>query len=389
LIPAWSLEEIVVTLTQAFNDRYSGDTVRLVGLLFSPPESNLGKSEIIKSLDYFHHRSGDKIDFFCAGYRRYGKNRQSVIEIEVSNDSAPWYFNVIDFEALRKEIQSHSSWKYSGEADLILLNVRKSESGQDAVLDWSSAICCDLEKMKKDKAIESVRRFFEDIFRFVDEYDGKNPVWDLSDQQGAVKVKSGLKRLILSVLPKKLQEFYLEARHLVVRDISPGQPHLYLLNELRRDGDFIVVVEHLLRSTDEELSSDLTPAKLSGQLEKLLSLAEIRADMPLAENINAISENPIIAMRAAVVAVHLARKITDHDPQKKLYLNLLRRDILFGVIGIDQNLDQAVIKKCASDYEKIVYCLVGALSDVVSSSPESEKEEAMLSYSRLCSIVFS
>ena len=187
MIPAWSLEEIVVTLTQAFNSRYSGDAIRLVGLLFAPPESSLGKSEIIKSLDYFHHRSGDKIDFFCAGYRRYGKDRQVVVEREVSSDSNPWYFNVIDFEALRKETQKSSSWKYSGEADLILLNVWKSESSQDAVLDWSSAICCDLERMKKDKAIESARRFFEDIFRFVDGYDGKDPVWDLSDQQGGYK----------------------------------------------------------------------------------------------------------------------------------------------------------------------------------------------------------
>ena len=207
--------------------------------------------------------------------------------------------------------------------------------------------------------------------------------------RGAIKVKSGLKRLILSVLPKSLRELYSEAQHIVVRDISRGQPHPYLLNELRRDGDFIVVVEHLLRSTDEELSSDLTPAKLSVQLENLLSLIKIRADVPLAENIEAISDNPIIAMRAAVVAVRLARKITDHDPQKELSLNLLRRDILFGVTGINQNLEQAAIKRCAIDYEKIVHCLVGALSDVVSSSPESEKKEAMQSYSRLCSIVFS
>ncbi|MCP4605881.1 MAG: hypothetical protein GY847_36105 [Proteobacteria bacterium] len=388
MIPAWNLEEIVRTLTQAFERRYPEGGIRLVGLLFAPPESSLGESEITKSLNYFHHRSEDKIDFFCAGYRRYGKAKQFVVEREVTSDSVPWYFNVIDFEALRKEIQKSSSWKYSGEADLILLNATKSESCQDVVLDWSSVICCDLEKMKKDKAIVSARRFFEDIFSFVDEYDGTDPVWDLSDQQGAIKAKSGLKRLILSVLPKPLRELYSEAKHLVVRDISRAQSQPYLLTELLLDGDLIVVVEHLLRSTDEQLPEDLTEEKLSNQLENLLSDAEIRVGVPLNENVDAIITHPIIALRAAVVAVRLARKIHGHSPQQVLSLNLLRRDILFGVTGIDHTLEQDAIKRCTIDYEKIAYCLVGALSDVASSSPDSKKKEAMESYSRFCSIVF-
>jgi len=388
LIPAWSLEEIVGTLAQAFERRYPEGGIRLVGLLFAPPESSLGESEITKSLNYFHHRSGDKIDFFCAGYRRHGRAKQFVVEREVTSDSDPWYFNAIDFETLRKETQKSSSWKYSGEADLILLNATKSKSSQDVALDWSSAICCDLEKMKKDKAIESTRRFFEDIFSFVDEYDGTDPVWDLSDQQGAIKAKSGLKRLILSVLPKPLRELYSEAKHLVVRDISRGQPQPYLMTELRRNGDFIVVVEQLLRSTDEQLPADLNAAKLSDQLENLLSDAEIRVGVPLNENVDAITTHPIIALRAAVVAVRLARRIHGYSPQQALSLNLLRRDILFGVAGIDHTLEQDAIKRCASDYEKIAYCLVGALSDVATSSSDSAKKEAIESYSRLCSIVF-
>jgi len=390
LIPAWSLEEIVGTLAQAFERRYPEGGIRLVGLLFAPPDSSLGESEITKSLNYFHHRSGDKIDFFCAGYRRHGRAKQFVVEREVTSDSDPWYFNAIDFETLRKETQKSSSWKYSGEADLILLNATKSKSSQDVALDWSSAICCDLEKMKKDKAIESTRRFFEDIFSFVDEYDGTDPVWDLSDQQGAIKAKSGLKRLILSVLPKPLRELYSEAKHLVVRDISRGQPQPYLMKmtELRRNGDFIVVVEQLLRSTAEQLPADLTAAKLSDQLENLLFDAEIRVGVSLNENIDAITTHPIIALRAAVVAVRLARRIHGYSPQQALSLNLLRRDILFGVACIDHTLEQDAIKRCASDYEKIAYCLVGALSDVATSSSDSAKKEAIESYSRLCSIVF-
>lgn len=129
-------------------------------------------------------------------------------------------------------------------------------------------------------------------------------------------------------------------------------------------------------------------AKLSDQFENLLSVAEIRVGAPFNENVDSINTHPIIALRAAVVAVRLARKIHGHSPQQELSLNLLRRDILFGVTGIDHTLEQDSIKRCVSDYEKIAYCLAGALSDVASSSTDSEKKEAIESYSRYCSIVF-
>jgi hypothetical protein len=211
--------------------------------------------------------------------------------------------------------------------------------------------------MKKDKAIESTRRFFEDIFHFIDEYEGENPVWDFSDKQGAMKVKSGLKRLILSILPKKLGKLYSEVQHLVVLDISPGQLQAYQLTELRRDGDFIVALEHLIQSTDEGLPNDLNTAALSGQLEKLLSLDGIRSDRPFVENIGSIAARPIIAMRVAIVAVRLARAIKEYDSQQALSLNLLRRDILLGVTGIDLNLEEKAVKRCARDCKKIVCCL--------------------------------
>ncbi len=389
MIAAWSLEEIVATLTQAFNGRYSDDTIRLVGLLFAPPDSNLGNSEIIKSLDYFHHRSGDAIDFYCAGYRRYGEGRQPVVEREVSAGSDPWIFNVIEFEAMRKETQKSSFWKYSGEADLILLNVRKGESGQDAILDWSSAICCDLEKMKGDKAIASVRRFFEDTFRFADGYNGSDPVWDLSDQQGIKKVKSGLRSFILSFLPENLREFYSEAEHLAIRNISRAQPRPYLLSSLQANGDFIVVIEHLLQCVDEQPSIELSEDNLTTQLTNILEVADIQLDATLDENIDAIYNKPIVALRAAVAATKLARIASSDNQQKSAALNIFRRDILFAVTGRDKSLDQALIKRCLNDYPKIIYCLVCAMSDVASSTPASEKTEAIQSYSRLCSVVFS
>lgn len=75
MIPAWDYEEVCRELGNAFHYRYpagKAGSTRMVGLLFAPREARLAKDEIVPSLDYFHHRSGHNIDFFCAGYSRYG-----------------------------------------------------------------------------------------------------------------------------------------------------------------------------------------------------------------------------------------------------------------------------------------------------------------------------
>lgn len=386
--PAWSYEGIANSLSDAFNGRYPREPARLVGLLFAPPSSHIGGTEIVRSLEYFHHRSGNRIDFFCGGYRRFGEEQNIVIEKEVTSDINPWYYNVLEFERLRQETQQRSTWVYSGEADLILLNARKGGPGQDATLDWSSAVCCDLEMMKKDKAIESVRRFFEDIFRFADAPAGEDPAWAFSDMMGASKARSGLLRFILSILPKQLRELYLEAQHLAVRDISPKQS-LYQLKELLRDGDFILAVEHLSRFPGGKKFSALLTDDPRGQLERLLKLSGIVRERSLAENARYINAKPVIAMKAALVSAYAAQSIAEDASEQELVLNQLRRDILFVLCGIGPDLDEVAVKRCQRDSEKIVHCLLAALSDVASCSPAASKAQATEVYSKLCRIISS
>lgn len=98
MIPAWSYDQICKELGRAFQKRYphrERGSIRMVGLLFAPPGARLAREHIIPSLDYFHHRSGDNIDFFCAGYSRYGFTPG---ERPVSNDDPPWMFSDQVFE---------------------------------------------------------------------------------------------------------------------------------------------------------------------------------------------------------------------------------------------------------------------------------------------------
>jgi hypothetical protein len=222
MVPAWDYSQVLSDLKRAFEYRYRKDQfggVRMVGLLFAPPETRLAREEIIPGLPYFHYRSGDHIDFFCAGYRRYGPDLEPG-EKAVSEDTPPWIFNLWMYDEFRRQIQQLSRWRYSGEADLLLMNARFNDISKTASLDFTSAIACDLDRMMKDGAIQGARRFFEDIFHFAETVQTLDPTWGFSDEQGLRTAGSALKRVVLSLLPKHLGDDYRRAEHFAVRDIS-------------------------------------------------------------------------------------------------------------------------------------------------------------------------
>lgn len=181
MIPAWDYSQVCRQLAAAFRYRYPAGNVRMVGLLFAPAHASLAKDEIVPSLDYFHHRSGNHIDFFCAGYSRYGFTPG---ERPVTRDDPPWMFSTEAFDRFRRDIERRSRWRYSGEADLLLMNGRRGSDEDAGSLDFSSAIVCDLDRMIRDHAIPSVRRFFEDVFRFAESVTDPDPTWGFSDEIG-------------------------------------------------------------------------------------------------------------------------------------------------------------------------------------------------------------
>lgn len=217
MIPAWDYNEVCCRLANAFRHRYPGGNVHMVGLLFAPPHAPLAKEEIVRSLDYFHHRSKNHIDFFCAGYSRCGITSG---ERPVTSDDSPWVFSNEAFERFRRDIERRSRWQYSGETDLLLMNGRRGNDEESAYLDFSSAVVCDLERMKQDGAIHSVRRFLEGVFRFAESVTEPDPTWGFSDEMGVWTARSALTRVILSLLPNYLSDVYREAEHFTICDLS-------------------------------------------------------------------------------------------------------------------------------------------------------------------------
>lgn len=225
MVPAYSYSLVCNQLKYAFKQRYKVQPerfIRMVGLLFARPTSSIAMAEILPNLDYFHHRSGNNIDFFCGGYGMFWENWLDKFpdQIEVATGRGNWLFSAQKFNEFREEIESMSKWQYSGAVDLILTNARFDLEKEIAVLDFSSTIVCNIEKMKAVKAIESVEMFFEKIFRFAEQFIGDDPTWGFSDKQGVAIAGSALKRIILSLLPKKLEEEALRAAHFAITDAS-------------------------------------------------------------------------------------------------------------------------------------------------------------------------
>ena len=192
--------------------------VRLVGIVFARPSSPLAKSEIIPALADWHHRSGDHIDFFFPGYHQHAL-LPGFIPVEIPG-MGTWGYSPEIFNNFRQEIESKTKWQYSGACDLLLTNARIDSSTQEAEIDFGSTIVCQIESMKEDKAIPSVERFFESIFRFAESAGNLDPTWGFSDEQGLSVAGSALKRVVLSLLPTNLDADYRKAQHFAIRDVA-------------------------------------------------------------------------------------------------------------------------------------------------------------------------
>lgn len=191
--------------------RQTGRTNRMVGLLFTRPGSQLG-DELEKSRGYWHYRSGEFIDFYWAGYR---------------NDD--WKFDPKVFDEFRHEFQRHTKWKYSGGSDLILFDARLKpgefddcRAEESVSPDFTSAVVCHLDAMKRIDAFTSCEEFFERVFTYVEQHPDDSSVRGFSDEMFVSHGGSIIQRLVLSLLPKDLGKSVEQLRHYAVVGIGKG-----------------------------------------------------------------------------------------------------------------------------------------------------------------------
>ena len=188
------------------------DYGRLLGLVFAPEGSEITKRQIVPRIHEWHCRSADHINFYFAGYD-INWDASKGDEIVFSDEH---------FSALRAGFQGLTSWKYSGELDLILLVAYMDKGSQSIQFDFSEAVVCRINQMIMDRAIGSVGELFESVFHFAEEYQGAGSPWGYSDLEGINLAKTLPFDLLLSCIPKPIRATAKAAKHYVVRDISPN-----------------------------------------------------------------------------------------------------------------------------------------------------------------------
>lgn len=199
IIGSDSCEETARYLTDAFEKRYHPQSqARIFGLLFTHPEEPIAKAQIFPRLRTLDLSAGKHVDFFIAGYRR---DRQPEFDPEA-------------FERTRAEIQRRSSWKYSGDTDLLLAMARYR--GGTTEFDLSEFLHFDIGKIIEDRVYLSAPRLFEDIFRFCEEHPVNSDVRELSDWIGMKRVGPHALEAIIDTLSKVAGEIWRKGRHFAV-----------------------------------------------------------------------------------------------------------------------------------------------------------------------------
>ena len=206
MLPAPSFEELRRTLEEK--------PAAIIGILFAPPYTNVASEKIAPRLGYMDERAGRYIHFFFAGYGgyRFAEDQKPMMEMRYENGVViPWGFSQRKFAAFINEFQEITSWRYSGEADLIVA---------PPDLEFRDCIVYDIESMLRDGAVDTPFRLFEAVFTFARSKDGRGCVAQLSDKQGIDIFAEAAANAILSLVPKAFQVLWKKGLHYRTRNLS-------------------------------------------------------------------------------------------------------------------------------------------------------------------------
>ena len=229
MVPAITYSSVLQSLEHAFESKYDNEErkkrVRMVGLVFARPGTDLVAREIVPHLGYFNERSGDKIDFFFMGYgiaaipQEIRKDHQVALP-EVRHGYGAWFFDDRAFTHAVVQVEAECRWAYSGVADLILVDASWRNGRRRIDLDFSHALAVDLAKAREDGAITSIERFFEQIFRFAAKAPDTDPTRGFSTSSTLAAGRNSFIDVVLSLLPRGIGAEVKKAPHFMTSDLG-------------------------------------------------------------------------------------------------------------------------------------------------------------------------
>lgn len=199
------------------------NSIKLVGMLFMRAGQSLTDKDIYPSLEFFHRRSGDYIDFYLTGWRHDGNNYGNEV-------ASVWTFNLDDFMRTLNAIESEVNWKYSGGVDLLLMTAsrdRKVAQGGFSTLarttykiDLNGVISIPIHTLMKENLIESPDILIQRIISFAETFKGHDPLLGLMGQEVRVSALEGIIESVLGLLPKETKRKIDYSKHFAIKDVS-------------------------------------------------------------------------------------------------------------------------------------------------------------------------
>ena len=211
----YNRSDIEQQLTIAFQRRYIRKDAALTGILLARPEDKVAKDLVLPNLEYWHYRSDNYTDFFCAGYIPIDFV-SAAKPVGVNIKGVEWGFSLPAFIEIVDILEREAQWKYEGDTCLLLLS--SYFDGQCARLDFRRCLRLNLREALDDKAISTPTQLVDGIFDIAKKINEghQDPVWELSEKLGHKVIKSGVKDALLSLLPSWLAPSTKKALHFAV-----------------------------------------------------------------------------------------------------------------------------------------------------------------------------
>ena len=182
-----------------------------IGILVTRPDLPSGKS-ILNSLEYFHFRTGKTLNFYLAGYGAYWPNSEYPDGKIVSViDGVNWSFSNQKFVQFISELEKYSKWSYSGESELLLIELK------NGILSYKNVMLFHLDNMIRDILIQSIHLFFEQLFRICANKETMNQI---SNALGNNKLKQISKEKILENIPLEMGKVFMQQKYFSVKNIQ-------------------------------------------------------------------------------------------------------------------------------------------------------------------------
>jgi hypothetical protein len=145
-----------------------------VGLIFGRPACKVFKDELLPDHNYYYLRSGANVELFYMGFASPDSEYLTVGAFD-END-----FSDQSFVSAVEDFEKRTTWKYSGQTDVILLNSFFSPK-QRVYLDFTNVFAIQLEEAIDSKLIRSGRALIEEIMRQSRNADSEDIVMKVSD----------------------------------------------------------------------------------------------------------------------------------------------------------------------------------------------------------------